>query len=44
MIRPFTCVTMLLAAGAGLYLYQTKHRGQMRSRAVLPWTSMRPAA
>jgi hypothetical protein len=26
MIRPITCVTLLLACGSGLYLYQTKHR------------------
>lgn len=26
MIRPITCVTFLLAAGSGLYLYQTKHK------------------
>ena len=27
MIRPATCLCMLLAAGSGLYLYQTKHQG-----------------
>ena len=26
MIRPFTCICMLLAGGSGLYLYQSKHR------------------
>jgi hypothetical protein len=26
MIRPITCVTLLLACGSGLYLYQVKHR------------------
>jgi hypothetical protein len=26
MIRPITCVTLLLACGSGLYLYQAKHR------------------
>ena len=26
MIRPFTCLTVLLAAGSGLYLYTEKHR------------------
>ncbi len=34
MIRPFTCICMLLAAGAGLYLYQTKHRAQMLDRQI----------
>ena len=34
MIRPFTCVCMLLAAGSGLYLYQTKHRAQMLDREI----------
>lgn len=34
MIRPFTCVCMLLAAGSGLYLYQTKHRSQMLDRDI----------
>jgi hypothetical protein len=29
MIRPFTCVCLLLAGGSGLYLYQSKHRVQM---------------
>ena len=26
MIRPFTCLSVLLAAGSGLYLYSEKHR------------------
>ena len=26
MIRPFTCLAVLLAAGSGLYLYTEKHR------------------
>lgn len=34
MIRPFTCVCMLLAAGSGLYLYQTKHRAQLLDREI----------
>jgi hypothetical protein len=29
MIRPFTCLCVLLAAGSGLYLYQVKHRTLM---------------
>ena len=32
MIRPFTCVCLLLAAGSGLYLYQTKHQTQVVDR------------
>jgi hypothetical protein len=34
MIRPFTCVCVLLAAGSGLYLYQTKHRTLMLDRQI----------
>jgi hypothetical protein len=34
MIRPFTCVCMLLAGGSGLYLYQTKHQSQMLDREI----------
>jgi hypothetical protein len=34
MIRPFTCVCMILAAGSGLYVYQTKHRSQMLDREI----------
>ncbi len=34
MIRPFTFVTMLLAAGSGLYLYQTKHQAQVLDREI----------
>ncbi|WP_459697608.1 cell division protein FtsL, partial [Acidisoma sp. C75] len=26
MIRPFTCICLMLAAGSGLYLYQVKQR------------------
>ena len=34
MIRPFTCVCMLLAGGSGLYLYQTKHRAGLLDREI----------
>ncbi len=34
MIRPFTCICLLLAAGSGLYLYQTKHQTQMVDREI----------
>lgn len=34
MIRPFTCVCMILAGGSGLYLYQSKHRAQMLDREI----------
>ncbi len=34
MIRPFTCICMLLAGGSGLYLYQSKHRAQMLDREI----------
>ena len=34
MIRPLTCICMLLAAGSGLYLYQTKHRAQLLDREI----------
>ena len=34
MIRPFTCVCMLLAGGSGLYLYQTKHRALLLDREI----------
>ena len=33
MIRPFTCVSFLLACGSGLYLYQSKHRVNVLDRA-----------
>jgi hypothetical protein len=29
MIRPFTCVCLLLAGGSGLYVYQEKHRAHL---------------
>ncbi len=34
MIRPFTVLAMLLAGGAGLYLYQAKHNAQMLERDI----------
>ena len=34
MIRPLTCICMLLAGGSGLYLYQAKHQAQMLDREV----------
>ena len=35
MIRPFTCLCILMAAGSGLYLYQTKHRSQLLDRDIV---------
>jgi hypothetical protein len=35
MIRPFTCLCMLLAASAGLYVYQEKHRAQVLDREIM---------
>ena len=34
MIRPLTFVCLLLAAGSGLYVYQTKHQAQMLDREI----------
>jgi hypothetical protein len=34
MTRPLTCLTLIAAAGAGLYLYQEKHRAQMMDREI----------
>jgi hypothetical protein len=34
MTRPLTCLTLIAAAGAGLYLYQEKHRAQMIDREI----------
>ena len=34
MIRPFTCISVLLACGSGLYLYQTKHHAQVVDRQI----------
>lgn len=34
MIRPLTCVCVLLAGGSGLYLYQAKHQAQMLDREI----------
>jgi hypothetical protein len=35
MIRPFTGLCMLLAAGSGLYLYQVKHRAELLDREIM---------
>lgn len=34
MIRPVTCICALLAGGAGLFLYQAKHRTMMLDRQI----------
>ncbi len=34
MIRPLTCICLLLAGSSGLYLYQSKHRAQMLDREI----------
>lgn len=34
MIQPATCICMLLAAGSGLYLYETKHRTHVLDRRI----------
>ena len=34
MIRPFTCLALAAALGAGLYLYQEKHRAQLLDRDI----------
>jgi hypothetical protein len=34
MIRPFTCLCLLVAAGSGLYLYTAKHDAQMLDREI----------
>lgn len=34
MIRPFTCLSLAAALGAGLYLYQEKHRVQLLDREI----------
>ena len=34
MIRPFSLVCMVMAAGSGLYLYQAKHASQMLDREI----------
>jgi hypothetical protein len=34
MIRPITCICMLMAAASGLYLYQTKHRTRMLDKTI----------
>ena len=34
MTRPLTCLTLICAAGAGLYLYQEKHQARMVDREI----------
>lgn len=34
MIRPFTLICAMLAAGSGLYLYQVKHQAQLQDRRI----------
>ena len=34
MIRPLTCLSLAAALGAGLYLYQEKHRAQLLDREI----------
>ena len=34
MIRPFTCLCLVLAGASGLYLYQEKHRAQLLDRDI----------
>ncbi len=34
MIRPFTCVCVVLAAGSGLYLYHAKYRAEVLDRQI----------
>ena len=34
MIRPMTCLSLIAALGAGMYLYQEKHRAQMLDRDI----------
>jgi hypothetical protein len=34
MIRPVTCVLMMMAAGSGLYVYQAKHQAQLETREI----------
>ena len=34
MIRPATCLSLVAAVGAGLYLYQEKHRAQLLDREI----------
>jgi len=44
MIRPFTAICMLLAAGSGLYLYQQKHKSQVLERHIIETVSKTVAA
>ena len=34
MMRPITCLSLMVAMGAGLYLYQVKHRAQLLDRDI----------
>ena len=34
MIKPFTCLTLLFAAGSGLYLYSAKHKVELLDREI----------
>ncbi len=34
MIRPMTCLSLVAALGAGMYLYQEKHNAQMLDRDI----------
>ena len=34
MMRPFTCLSLIAALGAGLYLYQEKHRATLLDRDI----------
>ena len=34
MMRPFTCLSLVAALGAGLYLYQEKHRATLLDRDI----------
>ena len=44
MIRPFTCICMLLAGGSGLYLYQSKHTAQLLDREIARTVKLADAA
>ncbi len=44
MMRPSTCICMLLAVGSGLYLYQIKHRSQLLDREIVQTLKQTDAA
>ena len=44
MIRPFSCICLLMAAGSGLYLYQSKHQAQMLDREIVKTMKMSDVA